>query len=161
MGSSLKFRGGVSSLCRFRGDKERQGIFRSPPSSKPSGSHNPHPNRITPPIELTDRIINFCYNDKTRLSNCALTHSSWLAANRFHLFYVSPMRPVSSAIANVCRPCPCIRPCAYPRDKRMALSRCPGSAHCHPREIVVRPPRSPKRRLVIHILISSVSVPAT
>ena len=38
------------------------------------------------PPELTDRIIDFCHNDKRTLSNCALTHSSWLAASRFHLF---------------------------------------------------------------------------
>ena len=39
------------------------------------------------PPELTDRIIDFCHNDKGTLSNCALTHSSWLAASRFHLFH--------------------------------------------------------------------------
>ena len=39
------------------------------------------------PVELTDRIIDFCHNDKRTLSNCALTHSSWLAASRFHLFH--------------------------------------------------------------------------
>ena len=39
------------------------------------------------PAELTDRIIDFCHNDKRTLSNCALTHSSWLAASRFHLFH--------------------------------------------------------------------------
>jgi len=38
------------------------------------------------PPELTDRIIDFCHHDKRTLSNCALTHSSWLAASRFHLF---------------------------------------------------------------------------
>ena len=38
-------------------------------------------------VELTDRIIDFCHNDKRLLSNCALTHSSWLAASRFHLFH--------------------------------------------------------------------------
>lgn len=39
------------------------------------------------PAELTDRIIDFCHNNKRTLSNCALTHSSWLAASRFHLFH--------------------------------------------------------------------------
>ena len=39
------------------------------------------------PAELTDRIIDFCHNDKRTLSNCGLTHSSWLAASRFHLFH--------------------------------------------------------------------------
>jgi len=39
------------------------------------------------PSELTDRIIDFCHNNKRTLSNCALTHSSWLAASRFHLFH--------------------------------------------------------------------------
>ena len=39
------------------------------------------------PIELTDRIIDFCHNDKNTLSNYALTHSSWLAASHFHLFH--------------------------------------------------------------------------
>jgi len=43
------------------------------------------PSRL--PAELTDRIIDFCHNDKKTLSNCALTHSSWLAASRFHLFH--------------------------------------------------------------------------
>ena len=38
------------------------------------------------PVELTDRIIDFCHDDKRTLSNCTLTHSSWLAASRFHLF---------------------------------------------------------------------------
>ena len=39
------------------------------------------------PPELTDRIIDFCHNDKKTLSNCALTHSSWLASSRLHLFH--------------------------------------------------------------------------
>ena len=39
------------------------------------------------PSELTDRIIDFSHNNKRTLSNCALTHSSWLAASRFHLFH--------------------------------------------------------------------------
>jgi len=39
------------------------------------------------PPELTDRIIDFCHNNKRTLSNCALTHSSWLAASRLHLFH--------------------------------------------------------------------------
>ena len=43
------------------------------------------PRRLPP--ELTDRIIDFCHNDKATLSNCALTHSSWLAASRLHLFH--------------------------------------------------------------------------
>lgn len=38
------------------------------------------------PVELTDRTIDFCHNDKKTLSNCALTHSSWLAASRLHIF---------------------------------------------------------------------------
>lgn len=46
------------------------------------------------PAELTDRIIDFCHNDKKALSNCALTHSSWLAASRFHLFYTITMTGV-------------------------------------------------------------------
>lgn len=37
--------------------------------------------------ELTDRIIDFCYDDKWTLSNCALANSSWLPASRLHLFY--------------------------------------------------------------------------
>lgn len=40
------------------------------------------------PVELTDRIIDFCHDDKRTLSNCALTHSSWLPASHFHLFHV-------------------------------------------------------------------------
>ena len=39
------------------------------------------------PPELTDRIIDFCHNNKRALSNCALTHSSWLATSRLHLFH--------------------------------------------------------------------------
>jgi len=39
------------------------------------------------PSELTDRIIDFCHNNKRTLSNCALTHSLWLAASRYHLFH--------------------------------------------------------------------------
>lgn len=39
------------------------------------------------PAELTDRIIDFCHDDKGTLSSCALTHSSWLPASRFHLFH--------------------------------------------------------------------------
>ena len=39
------------------------------------------------PVELTDRMIDFCHDDKKILSNCALTHSSWLPASRFHLFH--------------------------------------------------------------------------
>jgi len=38
------------------------------------------------PSELTDRIIDFCHNNKRTISTCAFTHSSWLAASRFHLF---------------------------------------------------------------------------
>ena len=38
------------------------------------------------PAELTDRIIDFCHNDKRTLKNCALVHSSWLPASRLHLF---------------------------------------------------------------------------
>ena len=45
----------------------------------------PPPRRLPP--ELTDRIIDFCHNDKRTLSNCALTHSSWLATSRLHLFH--------------------------------------------------------------------------
>jgi len=36
--------------------------------------------------ELTDHIIDFLYDDKKALSACALTHPTWLAASRFHLF---------------------------------------------------------------------------
>jgi hypothetical protein len=39
------------------------------------------------PVELTDRIIDFCHDDQKTLSNCALTHSSWLPTCRFHLFH--------------------------------------------------------------------------
>lgn len=39
------------------------------------------------PAELTDRIIDFCHDDQNTLSNCALTHSSWLPASRLHLFH--------------------------------------------------------------------------
>ena len=39
------------------------------------------------PVELTDRIIDFCHDDKKTLSNCTLTHPSWLPASRFHLFH--------------------------------------------------------------------------
>ena len=39
------------------------------------------------PFELTDRVIDFCHNNKSTLSSCALTHSSWLAASHFHLFH--------------------------------------------------------------------------
>jgi len=45
----------------------------------------PPPHHLPP--ELTDRIIDFCHNDKATLSNCALTHSSWLATSRLHLFH--------------------------------------------------------------------------
>ncbi|KAF9647232.1 hypothetical protein BDM02DRAFT_2734047 [Thelephora ganbajun] len=38
------------------------------------------------PAELTDHIIDFYHDDRRTLPNCALTHSSWLTANRFHLF---------------------------------------------------------------------------
>ena len=36
--------------------------------------------------ELTDHIIDFLHDDKQALSACALTHPTWLAASRFHLF---------------------------------------------------------------------------
>ena len=36
--------------------------------------------------ELTDHIIDFLHDDKRTLSACALTHPTWLAASRFHLF---------------------------------------------------------------------------
>ena len=36
--------------------------------------------------KLTDHIIDFLSDDKEALSTCALTHSTWLAASRFHLF---------------------------------------------------------------------------
>ena len=36
--------------------------------------------------ELTDHIIDFLHDDKRSLSVCALTHPTWLAASRFHLF---------------------------------------------------------------------------
>ena len=36
--------------------------------------------------ELTDHIIDFLHDDKETLSACALTHPTWLAASRFHLF---------------------------------------------------------------------------
>ena len=36
--------------------------------------------------ELTDHIIDFLHDDKRALSACALTHPTWLAASRFHLF---------------------------------------------------------------------------
>ena len=39
------------------------------------------------PVELTDHIIGFYHDDKKTLSNCALTHPSWLAASRSHLFH--------------------------------------------------------------------------
>ena len=39
------------------------------------------------PAELTDRIIDFCHDDKGTLSSRALTHSSWLPASHFHLFH--------------------------------------------------------------------------
>lgn len=39
------------------------------------------------PVELTDRIIDFCHGKKWTLSSCALTHSSWLPTSRFHLFH--------------------------------------------------------------------------
>lgn len=45
------------------------------------------PTTSPPPPELTDRIIDFCHDDKATLSNCALTHSSWLATSRLHLFH--------------------------------------------------------------------------
>lgn len=41
----------------------------------------------TLPVELTDRVIDFCHDDKRTLSKCALTHSSWLATSRLHLFH--------------------------------------------------------------------------
>jgi hypothetical protein len=36
--------------------------------------------------ELTDRIIDFLHDDKQALNACALTHPTWLATSRFHLF---------------------------------------------------------------------------
>jgi hypothetical protein len=36
--------------------------------------------------KLTDHIIDFLHDDKQALSACALTHSTWLPACRFHLF---------------------------------------------------------------------------
>ena len=36
--------------------------------------------------ELTDHIIDFLHNDKEALRACALTHPTWLAVSRFHLF---------------------------------------------------------------------------
>ena len=36
--------------------------------------------------ELTDHIIDFLHDDRLALSACALTHPTWLAASRFHLF---------------------------------------------------------------------------
>lgn len=36
--------------------------------------------------ELTDHIIDFLHDDKEALRACALTHPTWLAASRFHLF---------------------------------------------------------------------------
>ena len=36
--------------------------------------------------ELTDHIIDFLHDDKEALSVCALTHPTWLAVSRFHLF---------------------------------------------------------------------------
>ena len=37
-------------------------------------------------VELTDHIIDFLHDDKPALCVCALTHPTWLAASRFHLF---------------------------------------------------------------------------
>lgn len=46
------------------------------------------------PVELIDRIIDFCHDDKKTLSSCALTHSLWLPASRFHLFHtITSFRP--------------------------------------------------------------------
>ena len=37
--------------------------------------------------ELTDHIIDFLHDNKQALRACALTHPTWLAASRFHLFH--------------------------------------------------------------------------
>jgi hypothetical protein len=50
------------------------------------------------PVELTDRIIDFCHSDKGTLSNCALTHSSWLAASRYHLFHTITRTGVQESV---------------------------------------------------------------
>lgn len=36
---------------------------------------------------LTDPIIDFCHDDRGTLSNCTLTHKSWLERSRLHLFH--------------------------------------------------------------------------
>jgi hypothetical protein len=36
--------------------------------------------------ELAGRVIDFLHDDKETLRTCALTHPTWLAASRFHLF---------------------------------------------------------------------------
>jgi len=78
---------------RQLGDRKcRAGISSNRLATTPPNEHHPGSTlgrmgspRL--PSELTDRIIDFCHNNKRTLSNCALTHSSWLAASRFHLFH--------------------------------------------------------------------------
>jgi len=38
------------------------------------------------PPELTDRIIDFLWDDPAALHSCSLTARSWLSSSRFHLF---------------------------------------------------------------------------
>lgn len=39
------------------------------------------------PPEVTDRIIDFLWADRTSLCNCALTCRAWVPASRYHLFH--------------------------------------------------------------------------
>jgi hypothetical protein len=61
--------------------------------SKPIEANEPHLRKIimgpsVPALaaELTDHIIDFLHDDRRALNACALTHPTWLAASRFHLF---------------------------------------------------------------------------
>ncbi|EMD35006.1 hypothetical protein CERSUDRAFT_96920 [Gelatoporia subvermispora B] len=45
------------------------------------------------PSELTDRIIDFLYNDKSSLKACSLTCRTWLPSSRFHKFRSIEIQP--------------------------------------------------------------------
>lgn len=66
------------------------------PVAPPSSSYAPVCARYEPifvfsmppslPLELSDRIIDFLYDDKASLAQCSLVAHSWLPASRYHLF---------------------------------------------------------------------------
>lgn len=77
----------MSRVLSTKRNERIGGKGRSPASS--TTYRKPSTTLIGPPrlpVELTDRIIDFCHDNKKTLSNCSLTHSSWLPASRFHLF---------------------------------------------------------------------------